>query len=125
ALDAHARRLLPLPQPRRLDAEGACAPLEARTDEGRAEGRQARGAGRRLRIDCRAEILSRKLHPRLIAAQSLRASSTPSPTVTRHASTRESSRIFAVRLRRATVSGFWSAGSATVPLQSILSMAIS
>jgi oligoribonuclease len=33
------------------------------------------------------------LHPHLSVAQSLRASRTPSPTVTRHASTRESSRI--------------------------------
>ena len=46
ALDAGARGLLPLPQPRRVDAEGAGAPLEARADEGHSEGRQARGARR-------------------------------------------------------------------------------
>ena len=63
ALDARARGLLPLPEPRRLDAEGARAPLEARPDEGGAEGRQARGAGRRLRIDRRAQVLPRELHP--------------------------------------------------------------
>jgi len=34
ALDAEARGALPLPQPRRLDAEGAGAALEARGDEG-------------------------------------------------------------------------------------------
>ena len=41
-----ARGLVPLPQPRRVDAEGARAPLEARADEGHSEGRQARGACR-------------------------------------------------------------------------------
>ena len=64
ALDAGARRLLPLSQPGRVDAEGARAALEAGADEGRAEGRQARGARRRLRIDRRAQVLPRALHPR-------------------------------------------------------------
>ncbi len=76
-----------------------------------------------LRVDRRAQVLPRKFHP-AVDAQSFRASITPSPMLTRQASTRESSRILTVRLRNATVSGFWSAGSATVPLQSTLSMAI-
>ena len=51
ALDARARGVLPLPESRRVDAEGAVPALEARSDERHPEGRQARGAGRRLRVD--------------------------------------------------------------------------
>src|SRR5204862_8296379 len=57
ALDAEARVVLPLPPPRRLDAEGAGAALEAGSDEGLHEGRQERGARRHPRVDRGTEVL--------------------------------------------------------------------
>src|SRR5262245_3631138 len=48
ALDAPARSVLSLSQPRRLDAEGARAALEARSRTWRHEAREARGAHRHL-----------------------------------------------------------------------------
>src|SRR5882762_1592872 len=57
ALDAAARGLLPLPQPRRLDFEGAGAALEARGRQGLSQGKQARGARRHARVDRGAALL--------------------------------------------------------------------
>src|SRR5207253_3636644 len=56
-LDAEAGSVLPLSQPRRVDAEGAGAPLEARAHERLHQGRQARGDGRHPRVDRGAEVL--------------------------------------------------------------------
>src|SRR6266545_3818787 len=58
-LDAEARGVLPLPQPRCLDAEGAGEALEARGVQGddEAQAGQARGARRHPRIDRGAEVL--------------------------------------------------------------------
>ena len=52
------------------------------------------------------------------------ASITPSPTVSRQASTRRSSRILALSARSASVSSSCTSGSATLPDQSMLSSAI-
>src|SRR5207247_10819613 len=57
ALDAAARGLLPLPQPRRLDPEGAGAALEARGRQGLPQGKQARGTRRHARVDRGAALL--------------------------------------------------------------------
>src|SRR6267378_2856711 len=56
-LEASARGLLPLPQPRRLDLEGAGAALEARARQGLPQGKQARGARRHARVDRGAALL--------------------------------------------------------------------
>ena len=58
ALDAEARGLFPLPQPRREHAQGTGQALEAGHGAGGKKTRQARGAGRYLRIHRRDEDIT-------------------------------------------------------------------
>src|SRR5438132_3279804 len=62
AVDARARGLLSLSRSRRGHVEGALSPVEARGRERLGQAGQARGTRRYLRVDRRAQILSRHVH---------------------------------------------------------------